>query len=189
MAEGSNPTDRDKLGTKRRVLTDKEGIPLSVVMSSAIMNDVKLLTGVVDNAVAKRHISSLYAKTGIKRKLQHLCLDKAYNSKPQGQAIAKRGYVIHLPHKRKRGEVKKDMEKKKSRRKKHPARGWVVERTNAWHSRFRKTVYSIRKEDGKLPWFGTVLLLDNHLQKDNFGTGCMKLNKKISRTVSIHNTK
>ena len=34
---GSNPTvDRSKLGTKRHILTDKEGIPLSVVISSAI---------------------------------------------------------------------------------------------------------------------------------------------------------
>ena len=32
---GSNPVDRSKLGTKRHILTDKEGIPLSVVASSA----------------------------------------------------------------------------------------------------------------------------------------------------------
>jgi hypothetical protein len=32
---GNNPTDRSKLGTKRHVLTDKNGIPLSAVMSSA----------------------------------------------------------------------------------------------------------------------------------------------------------
>ena len=111
MAEGSNLTDRGKLGTKRHALTDKEGIPPSVVMSSESMPDVKLVTDVEDNAVAKRHISSLKTKTGIKRKLQHLCPGKEYSSKPEGQAIAKRGYAIHLPHKRKRGEVKKDMEK------------------------------------------------------------------------------
>ena len=140
---GSNPTDRGKLGTKRHILTDKEGIPLSVVMSSASMHDVKLVTDVVDNAVAKRRISSAKTKEGRKRKLQHLCLDKAYNSKPEEQAIAKRGYAIHLPHKRKRGEVKKDMEKKKSHRKKHPARRWVVERTNSWHNRFRKAIHTI----------------------------------------------
>ena len=29
---GSNPTDRGKLGTKRHVLTDKKGVPLSVVV-------------------------------------------------------------------------------------------------------------------------------------------------------------
>ena len=108
---GSNPTDRGKLGTKRHILTDKKGIPLSVVISSASTHDIKLVTDVMDNAVVKRHISSPKTKTGRKRKLQHLCLDKAYNSKPEEQAISKRGYVPHLPHKRKRGEVKKDTEK------------------------------------------------------------------------------
>ena len=48
---GSNPTDRSKLGTKRHILTDAKGIPLSAVMSSASTHDVKLVTGVVDNAV------------------------------------------------------------------------------------------------------------------------------------------
>ena len=133
---GSNPTDRSKLGTKRHILTDREGIPLSVVMSSASTHDVKLVTDVVDNAVVKRRIPYAKTKEGRKRK-QHLCLDKAYNSKPEEQAIAKRGYVIHLPYKRKRGEVKKETEKI-SNRKKHPARRWVVERTNSWHNRFRK---------------------------------------------------
>ena len=32
---GHNTTDRRKLGTKRHILTDKDGIPLSVVITSA----------------------------------------------------------------------------------------------------------------------------------------------------------
>ena len=46
---GSNPIDRSKLGTKRHILTDKKGIPLSVVISSASTHDIKLVTNVVDN--------------------------------------------------------------------------------------------------------------------------------------------
>ena len=65
---GSNPTDRSKLGTKRHILTDKKGIPLSAVMSSASTHDVKLVTDVVDNAVAKRHISSPKTKDWKKKK-------------------------------------------------------------------------------------------------------------------------
>ena len=56
---GSNPTDRGKLGTKRHILTDKEGIPLSVVISSASTHDIKLVTDVVDNTVIRRPESSL----------------------------------------------------------------------------------------------------------------------------------
>ncbi len=50
---GKNPTDRSKLDTKRHILTDKNGIPLSVVISSANAHDIKLVTDVVDSAVIK----------------------------------------------------------------------------------------------------------------------------------------
>jgi transposase len=139
---GSNPTDRSKLGTKRHILTDAKGIPLSAVMSSASTHDVKLVTGVVDNAVAKRHILSPKAKDGRKR-LQHLCLDMAYNSEPEEQELLKRGYVLHIPQKRRKGEKEENVEVKVTvqhilNRKKHSAKRWVVERTNSWHNRFRK---------------------------------------------------
>jgi len=32
---GSSPVDRSKLGTKRHILTDKKGIPISAAISSA----------------------------------------------------------------------------------------------------------------------------------------------------------
>ncbi len=35
----NNPTDGSKLGTKRHILTDKKGIPLSIVISSASTHD------------------------------------------------------------------------------------------------------------------------------------------------------
>ena len=38
----SSPVDRSKLGTKRHILTDKQGIPLSAVISSASTHDIKL---------------------------------------------------------------------------------------------------------------------------------------------------
>ena len=53
---GNNPTDRSKLGTKRHILTDKKGIPLSAVISSASTHDIKLVTNVVDSMVIKRRI-------------------------------------------------------------------------------------------------------------------------------------
>ncbi len=45
---GNNPTtDRSKLGTKRHILTDRKGIALSVVISSANTHDIKLVTDVI----------------------------------------------------------------------------------------------------------------------------------------------
>ena len=141
---GHNPVDRSKLGTKRHIPTDKNGIPISVVISSVTTHDIKLVTDVVDNAVIKRPSSYKTKKTGRgRRKNQHLCLDKAYNSKQEEQELIKRGYVLHIPTKRKRHKNEKEEEDKFttqhcSNGKKHSAKRWVVERTNSWHNRFRK---------------------------------------------------
>jgi hypothetical protein len=109
MTALSNPSDRSKLGTKRHILTDKKGIPLSVVISSsASTHDIKLVTSVVNNAVIHKRPPPYKTKiTGRRRrrKLQHLCLDKAYNSEPKEQELIKRGYVLHIPSKRKRNET------------------------------------------------------------------------------------
>ncbi len=61
---GNNPTDRSKLGTKRHILTDKEGIPLSVVISSANTHDIKLVTDVIDNIVIRRPSLSSHLHIG-----------------------------------------------------------------------------------------------------------------------------
>ena len=106
---GNNPVDRSKLGTKRHSLTDKKGIPISAIISSASTHDINLVTNVVDNRVIKRLSSYKTKKTGRRRrKLQHLCLDKAYNSKQEEQELVKRGYVLHIPNKRKRDMNEKE---------------------------------------------------------------------------------
>ena len=141
---GNNPTDRSKLGTKRHILTDKEGIPLSAVISSASTHDIKLVIDMVDNSVIKKPVIVIQTeikKKGKKEKLQHLCLDKAYNSTQEEQELIRRGYVLQLVPKergvKKRSEVKTETQPSLNR-KKHSAKRWVVERTNSWHNRFRK---------------------------------------------------
>ena len=46
---GHNPTDRSKLGSKRHILTDKDGIPLSTVITSANIHDVTVAIDTVDS--------------------------------------------------------------------------------------------------------------------------------------------
>ena len=75
---GNNPTDRGKLGTKRHILTDKDGIPLSAVITSANTHDVTVAIDTVDSIVLKRSSSKLND-----RKKQNLCLDKSYHSIPK----------------------------------------------------------------------------------------------------------
>jgi IS5 family transposase len=54
---GHNPTDRSKLGTKRHILTDKDGIPLSAVITSANTHNVSVAIDTVDSIVIKRPLS------------------------------------------------------------------------------------------------------------------------------------
>jgi hypothetical protein len=53
MTVGNSTVDRSKLGTKRHILTDKNGIPISVIVTSASMHDIKAVTAVSDNAVIR----------------------------------------------------------------------------------------------------------------------------------------
>ncbi len=101
IAPGNNPTEQGQTGTTRHILTDKKGIPLSAVISSASNHDIKMATNVVDSMVIKRPSSPSKPKAGRRerrRLQQHLCLDKAYNSEPEEQELLKRGYVLHMPH-------------------------------------------------------------------------------------------
>ncbi len=51
---GRNPTDRGKMGTKRSVLTDENGLPLAVILSGANTHGVKLLGDTLDSLVIVR---------------------------------------------------------------------------------------------------------------------------------------
>ena len=142
---GHNPTDRSKLGSKRHILTDKYGIPLSVIITSATnTHDVTVAIDTVDSMVLKRSSSQLND-----RKKQNLCLDKAYHSKEVEQEIFNRGYIPHIRHRR----------EEKLFHRKHPTRRWVVERTNSWHNRFRKLFTRYEKKDKN--YLGLVQLANN----------------------------
>ena len=149
---GNNPTaDRSKLGTKRHILTDKQGIPLSAVISSASTHDIKLVTDVIDNAVIR--LSSSKYRNGRRRirRQPHLCLDKGYNSEHEEQELIKRGYVLHIPIKKKKKGTNNGKDKTGPilNVKKYSPKRWVVERTNSWHNRFRKlfTRYEKKSEN------------------------------------------
>jgi transposase len=155
---GHNPTDRSKLGkAKRHILTDKKGIPLLVVIPSASTHDIKLVTNVVDNVVIKRPSSYKTKKTvreRRRRKIQHLCLDKAYNSKPEEQELINRGYVLHIPPKREKEmkQIKKNMRRSRVYHKVAQIgknilqKDGLREKTNSWHNRFRKLLTRYEKK-------------------------------------------
>ena len=61
---------------------------------------------------------------------QHLCLDKGYDYPVCRRWVRGRGYLAHIPV---RGEALRPLPIKR-----HPARRWVVERTNRWHNLYRR---------------------------------------------------
>ena len=136
---GNNPTDRGKLGTKRHILTDKNGIPLSTFITSANTHDPTVAIDTVDNMVIKRQLSSSSSSSTNRNKKmkQNLGLDKAYHFKEVEQEIIKEDTIHTL-----------DIEEKKNLfQKKHSARRWVVGRRNSWHNKFRKLFTRYEKKD------------------------------------------
>ena len=117
------PTDRGKAGSKRSILVDENGRPLSVVVAGANVHDTKLLALTLESVVIER-------PKGSDEWPQHLCLDKGYDNPTGHRTVAAHEYRGHI---RRIGEEKQDAQGVK----RYPARRWVVERTLAWLSKCR----------------------------------------------------
>jgi putative transposase len=108
------------------VLTEADGGPVAVALAPANRHDSRVLQDILE-AVVVDPPNPVVEQGGTE---QHLCLDKAFDGKPAEATAKVFGYV---PHIRRIGEKKLD----EQRRKTHPARRWVVERTISWLNRCR----------------------------------------------------
>jgi putative transposase len=104
-------------------LTEADGGPLSAVVAAANVVDMKLLEAMIEAIVVERPEPS-------EENTENLCLDKGFDNPTGWRVTQEHGYI---PHIRRIGEEKLD----KGKRKRHPARRWVVERTLAWLSKCR----------------------------------------------------
>ncbi len=139
---GRNPTDRGKAGSKRSVLVDGGGGPLSMVVAGANVHDTNLPAMTLEGVVVERPDTC-------DDRIQHLCLNKGYDNPTGHQAVAVHGYRGHV---RRMGEEKPDSQGVK----RYPARRWVVERTLAWLSKCRATL--VRYDKKATNYIGLVLL-------------------------------
>ncbi len=110
------------------MLSDRRGAPLGVVLSAANRTEMKLAETTLDSVVVSRP----WPAPGHP---QHRCRDKGFDYDQTRQAAEARGYVVHTPHKRRRGEP---LPPPLPAADQHPARRWVIERTNSWHNAYRK---------------------------------------------------
>ena len=128
-----NPWDRtqrigEKNGTKRNILVDENGVPLSLVVTGANRHDSVALDPLLKGRI-------MLPPEGMR---VNLCLDAAYVGK--GPVAEANGFT---PHIRPRGEEKKLIEKDPT----FKARRWVVELSHSWFNRFRKLIPRYEKTD------------------------------------------
>jgi Transposase DDE domain len=151
---GPNPTDRAKLGTKRHILTDKRGTPLSAVITSANTHDMKAAFETLDATVVRRPRPRRYHR-------QHLCLDKGYDYQEIESGVISRGYVPHMRH---RGELENPREAIQTE---EVGRG--EERVLA--QQVQEAPHQVGEEERELSRTRPASVLDHSIQEDNFGIG------------------
>ena len=113
------------------VVVDGQGIPLGNYLDSASPGEVKLLEKTLNNIAVPRG-----GQGRPKQKPQRVITDKAYDSDPLRERLAKRGIDLICPY-RENNKKKKYEDGRKLRRYK---RRWKVERTFSWLGNSRRLV-------------------------------------------------
>lgn len=129
---GKNPTDRGKIGTKRSVLTDGQGVPLGLAVSGANVHDKRLVRETIESIPVERPKVT-------PKKPQHICQDKGYDYPDTRELVAEFGYTAHIP-------VRGSDPAKRKKLPGYRARRWVVERTHSWFNRFRRLLVRWEKK-------------------------------------------
>lgn len=106
-----------------------------MVVAAANIHDTKLLDETLEATVVDRPEPT-------SKEPQNLCLDKAYDNLTGEITVEKHGYI---PHIRRIGEEKTPGWAE--RKKRFPARRWVVERTLAWISKCRALLVRYDKKE------------------------------------------
>lgn len=121
---GINPVDRKKIGTKRSVLVDRNGIPLGCCIGSANQHDSQLVNDTLASVPEDfpRPI------------LQRMELDAAYDSQEVRVALFNYSYVPQIAHNKRRARVSTKLNRYLSTTKER----WKIERSHSWQNRFRR---------------------------------------------------
>lgn len=125
---GKNPTDRGKPGSKRHVVSDRNGVPLTVALTAANVHDSRVFEEMVDAVEPIKRPG----RGRPRKRPEKLHADKGYDFPRCREALRRRGIKGRIAR---RGV---DSSEKLGRHR------WVVERTLAWLARYRRL--SVRYE-------------------------------------------
>jgi len=131
-ATGPNPTDRGKSGTKRHLMTEGSGLPISVVVTGANRHDKTQVEAVLE-------AMPIVPPLPTQEDPQHFCGDKGYDYPDVRSLVCAEGYIEHI---RPRGEEAWEL----THIPRYRARRWVVERTHSWLNRFRRVLIRWEKK-------------------------------------------
>jgi hypothetical protein len=170
---GSNPHRQKQTGNRKQILTDKNVIPISDVITPAYRHYIKavmvwLTTRLSDNLSPfyqqqkeEEGSTSTYALTG-------------HTTQNQQNRLWPNEVMFPAYHTKEREARKKSPEKIGSVQKemsfcKKQAMGCGENKLMA--QQVQETIHKVWKESRELHWFGSVIMEYHHLQKDNFGIG------------------
>src|SRR3954462_375912 len=94
---GKSPTDRGKLGAKRSLLTEANGVPVGLAVDGANRHDKKLVGATLESIPVGRPEPT-------EARPQGLCLDKGYDYNDTRELVEEFGFTAHV---RARGEEAK----------------------------------------------------------------------------------
>src|SRR5258708_24037040 len=97
-----------KKGSKRHLLVDGRGVPLSLVVTGANRHDVSQLEAALSSIMVKREAPA-------ERRSKHLCLDAGYRGQPALQIIESHGYIAHVLSRTQENRAKQRQPGKKAR--------------------------------------------------------------------------
>jgi transposase len=118
---GCNPTVRGKQGVKRSLMTDRNGLTLSLVVAGANTHDIKLVADTLDSL-----------QTGRPGRRLHLRMNKGYEAEWLEAYLKRRRYEPHIQSRKEESDAIRTTDFK--------AHHWVVERTHNWMNRFRRVL-------------------------------------------------
>ena len=137
---GKNPTDRGKLGTKRGLLVEANGVPVGLAVEGADRHDKKVAEATLESIPVERPEPT-------EEQPQGMCLGKGYDYDDTRELVREFRFTAHV---RARGEEIKELKKEAGEK----AGRWVVERTHSWMNRFRRLL--IRWEKKAENYFGML---------------------------------